>query len=273
MTPRLRLIVFALACLCLLPAVLDIAMHMPTFGDHPMPYGEAINAVATAERHVTNMVSAVNFDYRGFDTLGEEFMLLCAVTGTVVLLRGGRGEHLSARPGKVPGRPILPRSDAAILVSRFLAPVIILFGLYVALHAMTTPGGGFQGGVIVASGALLIYLGDGYPVWRRLMPSQMLAVCEGLGATLYALCGFAAMAAGHPFLKNVLPLGTAKDVFSGGMMQIENAGVTLAVFGGFATLFLEFLEETREIEPGDEKPGDEQQGDEKPGDGEPEPAA
>jgi multicomponent Na+:H+ antiporter subunit B len=76
MSPRLRLVIFAIACACLLPAVLSIAMHMPTFGNHPMPYGEAINALAPVERHVSNMVSAVNFDYRGFDTLGEEFMLL-----------------------------------------------------------------------------------------------------------------------------------------------------------------------------------------------------
>jgi multicomponent Na+:H+ antiporter subunit B len=252
MSPRLRLLLFAIACICLLPAVLSIALHMPTFGDHPMPYGDAINAAAPAERHVTNMVGAVNFDYRGFDTLGEEFMLLCAVTGTVVLLRGSRGETLSARPGEVAGRPILPRSEAVVLICRFLAPVIMLFGVYVALHAMTTPGGGFQGGVIVATGALMLYLGDGYKGWRRLMLSPMLAVCEGLGATLYALCGFASMAAGHAFLQNFLPLGTARDVFSGGLMQIENAGVAFAVFGGFSMLFVEFLEETRALEPGDD---------------------
>jgi multicomponent Na+:H+ antiporter subunit B len=256
MSPRLRLVVFAIACACLLPAVLSIAMHMPTFGNHPMPYGEAINALAPVERHVSNMVSAVNFDYRGFDTLGEEFMLLCAVTGTVVLMRGSRGERLGARPGLLADRPILPRSEAATLVCRFLAPLIMLFGIYVALHAMTTPGGGFQGGVIVATGALLIYLGDSYEIWRRLMRSGALAVCEGVGATVYAVCGFAAMAAGHPFLQNFLPLGTMKDVFSGGLMQIENAGVAFAVFGGFSMLFVEFLEETRAIEPGDDEPGD-----------------
>ena len=53
------------------------------------------------------------------------------------------------------------------------------------------------------------------------------------------------MAAGHPFLENIPPLGTPKDVFSGGLMQLENAGVGLAVFDGCTTLFVEFLEETR----------------------------
>jgi len=218
-----------------------------------MPYGDAINARAPVERHVSNMVSAINFDYRGFDTLGEEFMLLCAVTGTVVLLRGNRGEQLSARPGIVPGRPILPRSPAVVLICRLFAPAIVLFGIYVALHAMTTPGGGFQGGVIVASGLLLVFLGEGYNAWRRLARSPVLAACEGLGATAYALCGFASMLAGYPFLQNFLPFGTLRDVFSGGLMQIQNAGIAFAVAGGFATVLLEFLEETRAIEPEDGK--------------------
>ncbi|MDQ2802715.1 MAG: hypothetical protein M3Y41_08530 [Pseudomonadota bacterium] len=103
MSMRVRLLVFALSCLCLLPAIAHVALHMPRFGAHPLPYGEAINAAVPPQRHITNMVSAVNFDYRGFDTLGEEFMLLCAVTGTVMLLRGTRGEQLSAGPVRVGG--------------------------------------------------------------------------------------------------------------------------------------------------------------------------
>jgi len=252
MSPRVRILLFALACACLLPLVAAVAWRMPAFGAHPLPYGDAINAAAPGERHVTNMVSAVNFDYRGFDTLGEEFMLLCAVTGASVLLRGTRGEQISAKPGRVPGRPIRRRSDAVVLATRLLAGITALFGVYVALHAMTTPGGGFQGGVIIAAAMLLVFLGEGYSGWRGLISSHAMDACEGGGATLYALCGFASMAAGAAFLQNVLPLGTLGDVFSGGLMLVENAGVTFAVAGGFLVLFTEFLEETRMEPPGDQ---------------------
>jgi len=251
-SPRVRTLLFVLACACLLAPIGAVAWRMPAFGAHPLPYGDAINAAAPRERHVTNMVSAVNFDYRGFDTLGEEFMLLCAVTGASVLLRGTRGEQLSAKPGEVPGRPIRPRSDAVVLTARLLAGITALFGVYVALHAMTTPGGGFQGGVIIAGAMLLTFLGDGYRGWRELISSHTVDACEGAGATLYALCGFASMATGAAFLQNILPLGTLGDVFSGGLMLIENAGVTLSVAGGFLVLFTEFLEETRMEQPGDE---------------------
>ena len=250
---RVRLVLFALACLCVLPGVLHVAQHMPAFGAHPLPYGDAINNAAPRERHVTNVVSAVNFDYRGIDTLGEEFMLLCAVTGVAVLLRGQRGEQRSAKPGIVKGRPILPHSDAIVLVTRISGLLILLFGIYVALHAMTTPGGGFQGGVILATGTLLIYLGEGYSGWRKLILSEVMDACEGCGASLYALCGLASMAAGGRFLQNFLPLGKLGDLFSGGLMLIENAGVALAVAGGFVVLFIEFLEETR-VEPEQSEP-------------------
>ena len=166
MSPRLRVVVFALAALAILPAVVRVARHMPRFGAHPLPYGDAINHRAPDERHVTNMVTAVNFDYRGLDTLGEEFMLFGAVIGTVILLRGKRGERMTAPPGFVEGRPIPARSDAVTLLARPFAPIVLLFGIYVVLHAQLTPGGGFQGGAIIGSAALFLYLGDGYRVWR-----------------------------------------------------------------------------------------------------------
>ena len=129
MTRGPRLAVFAVAALALLPVAWRVAAHMPAFGAHPLPYGDAINAAAPRERHVQNAVSAVNFDYRGLDTLGEEFMLLAAVTGAVLLLRGGRGEDRAARAGWAPGRRVAPRSDATVLLCRVLAPVVLVFGL------------------------------------------------------------------------------------------------------------------------------------------------
>ena len=245
MNRHARMVLFILAWVVLLPAIAVLGRHMPAFGTHPLPYGDLINRVAPPERHVSNTVSAVNFDYRGFDTLGEEFMLVCAVTGAVVVLRGNRGEQVGAAPGMVQGRAIIPRSDATVLITRWAAPLIVLFGLYVGLHAMTTPGGGFQGGVIVASGLLLIYLGQGYRTWRQLLPSPWLDALEGGGAALYALSGVYSMLLGQAYLTNVLPLGTFRDVYSGGLMLIENLGVLLAVAGGFTVLFSELLEETR----------------------------
>jgi multicomponent Na+:H+ antiporter subunit B len=240
-----RLALAAAAALALLPGIVLVIAHLPDFGRHPLPYGEAINGAATRERHVTNMVTAVNFDYRGLDTLGEEFMLLGAVTGTLVLLRGRRGENVSDAPAEAEGRPIPPRSDAVALACRLFAPVLLLFGIYVVLHAQLTPGGGFQGGAIIGSGVLLLYLGEGYRVWRRLVRSHLFDAVEATGALIFALAGWAPMIFGAKFLENILPLGKTGALISGGLILVTNAGVALAVAGGFVLLMLEFLEETR----------------------------
>jgi multicomponent Na+:H+ antiporter subunit B len=251
MSPRFRLLLFGLAVACIAPALPQVVAALPVFGDHPLPYGDIINRFAPIERHVTNMVSAVNFDYRGFDTLGEEIMLMVAITGTAMLLRGHRGESITALPATVPGRRIPPHSEALVLVARWFAPVTILFGLYVVLHATVTPGGGFQGGVIIASGLLLLYLGEGYRSWRGFMREGPLDALEGGGAAVYALAGFGPMLTGASYLQNVLPLGELKSMLSGGLMLILNAGVACAVAGGFGILFVEFLEETRAEEQGE----------------------
>jgi multicomponent Na+:H+ antiporter subunit B len=86
------------------------------------------------------MVAAVNFDVRGFDTLGEECILIAAVSGTCVLLRGSRGEKLTDKAGRLPGRAIVSRSDATIMVCRLAAALTLVFGAYMVLHGTVTPG-------------------------------------------------------------------------------------------------------------------------------------
>ena len=257
MSHRARIVLLVLAALVLVPAVIRLAAAMPAFGAHPLPYGDAVNAAAPKERRVTNAVTAVNFDVRGFDTMGEEFMLLAAVTGTVVLLRGSRGEETTDEPARVDGRAIPRRTDAAVLVSRVLAPLVFLYGVYVALHATTTPGGGFQGGVIIASSLLLVFLAEAYAGWRRIVRSPILDACESGGALLFIGLGFAPLLLGQPFAANILPLGELKSAWSGGSMFAMNVGVTLAVFGGFGLVLIEFMEETRTFRTGAPEEGDE----------------
>ena len=106
------------------------------FGDHPLPYGDMINRLGPLERHVSNMVSAVNFDFRGFDTLGEEIMLMTAVTGTAVLLRGVARQGAGRQAGdNSAGRSIPPHSEAPCLCRPAGRADHLVFGIYVVLHA------------------------------------------------------------------------------------------------------------------------------------------
>src|SRR5579883_3186994 len=111
-------------------------------------YAQQINSRAFAERNVTDAVTAVNFDYRGFDTVGEEFILLVSVLGSLLLLRMAedRKEQI-LRDASAPWRDIGPSDATRLWVLAMLAPKLA-FGIYIVLHGQLTPGGGFQGGVI-----------------------------------------------------------------------------------------------------------------------------
>src|SRR3954451_17401531 len=92
MSPRGRRLLFLPAAAGLPPGLLAAVARLPAFGHYPGPYGFVLNGVAVTERHATDVVAAVNFDYRAFDTLGEEFILFAAVVSTLLLLRAMRGE-------------------------------------------------------------------------------------------------------------------------------------------------------------------------------------
>lgn len=240
-----RLVIFAAALLVLGPAAWHAARVMPPFGLPASGYGATVNALLPSARHVTNMVAAVNFDVRGIDTLGEECILLCAVTGTVVLLRAMRHQETSAKAGRLSGRPIVQRTDATTLLSRGAAALILLFGLYMVLHGTATPGGGFQGGVIAASSFMLLYLGEGYQAWKRLLKIEVMDLLEGAGTFLFVAAASVPLAFGDAALQNALPYGQPKDLFSGGLMVIVNFAVGVSVIGSFGALLIDFMEQTR----------------------------
>jgi multicomponent Na+:H+ antiporter subunit B len=246
-----RAVACAALAVLLFPAIVAGLADLPAFGHYPGPYGDIVNTIGVPVRHVTNMVSLVNYDIRGLDTLGEEFILFAATTGVVMLLRGPRGEATAAPPVRLRHRRLRGRSEAVSAIGRWMVPLTAVYGVYVVLHAQLTPGGGFQGGVIIFAALLLIYLGDGYAAWRRLVRSFHLDLAEALGAGIYAVAGLAPLVLGAQYLQNVLPLGQVGSILSGGLIPIVNLGVGIAVAGGFSSIALELLEETREPETGD----------------------
>ena len=244
MSPRTRLRVFVVAGAGLLGLLLWGFAGLPDFGHYAGPYGDILNRVAVHERSSTDIVTAVNFDYRAFDTLIEEFILFAAVIGVASLLRALRGEH-SARPDDdVPGRHVPETSLAVRLAGLVLVGPTVLIGLYVVAHGHQTPGGGFQGGVILASGLLLTYLSADYLTMRRVGPTWLVETAEGLGAAGFVLIAVGGLVGGGAFFQNVLGKGTPGTLPSAGLIPVSNLSVGLAVSGGFAYMLAEFLQQT-----------------------------
>jgi multicomponent Na+:H+ antiporter subunit B len=219
---------------------------LPPVGNYPGPYGDVINAVAVNERHVTDMVSAVNFDYRGFDTLGEEFILFASVMGVLLLLRQQHDETKARPVDQAPQRAVPRPSDGLRAGALLLLGSTVLFGLYMVTHGQLSPGGGFQGGVIIIGALLLVYLAGDFERFRKLLPHQLVEITEALGAGGYALTGLAGMVVGVTFLQNVLPLGEPGQLYSGGTIYWLSIVAGLEVSSGLFLLCTAYLEEMLE---------------------------
>jgi multicomponent Na+:H+ antiporter subunit B len=244
MSARVRRRAF-LAAAAVVGALLVWGMSgLPPNGVYNGPYGLVLNQVAVAERHATNVVAAVTFDYRGIDTMGEEFILFAAVVGVAILLRAMRGETEHEPEEEVTGRRVPGTSNAVRVAGLTMLGPIVLYGIYVVAHGHLTPGGGFQGGVVLATGALLVYLSGEYVTLRRVRPVNVVDRAEATGAGGYVIIGLFGLVAGGSFLYNALPLGTAGTLLSGGTIPTINFAVGLEVAAGLTLLLSEFLEQT-----------------------------
>jgi multicomponent Na+:H+ antiporter subunit B len=225
---------------------------LPGFGNYPGPYGDIINHVAVAETNATGVVSAVNFEYRGFDTVGEEFILFVAATGMAVVLRHLRKERQQKEDDPTADWAIPPASDAVRLAALFFTGPVVVMGWFLASHAQTSPSGGFQGGVVLATAFILIYLSGEFLLFRRISPADVTDAVEAVGAGGFAASGISAVVMGLPYLKNFLPRGTVPGaVSSGGTIPLISFFVGVEVAAAFILIVGELVEQNLLVRQGE----------------------
>ena len=199
-----------------------------------------------------NMVSAIYLGYRVFDTLGETIVLLVAVSGAIgiightgaVLARGfiqlddRSGE--AASDGRVSASvPSLHHRTTLIeVVTGKLGPVVLVFGLYVMLYGHLSPGGGFQGGVVIASGIVFLALGGRAGVSTRLTEPAVLAGLETASFLLLVLASISGILFGGGFFSNSLEAAGLPPV---SFIVLLNAVIGLKVGAGIAFMCIAML--------------------------------
>ncbi|OBY30611.1 MnhB domain-containing protein [Mycolicibacter kumamotonensis] len=223
--------------------------ELPAFGQDHHLYRDL--AVREAFTHATaNVVASVNFDLRALDTFDEETILVASVTGVMALLRPAVEER-EYRDSGIQGRTAA--LDATRLVGYLLLPVTLAVGLDVVLHGHLTPGGGFQGGVVLATGLHLLYITGSFRALDRLRPVNVFDIGEALGAAAFAGIGIAGLLTGGAFLLNVLPTGTRGQLLSSGSVPLLNAAVAVAVACGMTVLLAQFLAQEITVAPRQER--------------------
>lgn len=208
------------------------------------PYAEKLNSLALTESRVTEAVSAVNFGFRAFDTMGEEFILFASVLGILLLLRKQSDETQQSPKKQAPGRKVPPSSDAVRVFVLGLTAPSLLFGIEVVTHGQITPGGGFQGGIILATVLLFVFLAGDFEVFSKLNANQLAEVAEAVGGAGFVLVGLTPLVFNKPVLANFFPLARPGTVLSGGIIPLINITVAIEVSAGITLLATAFLEET-----------------------------
>lgn len=134
--------------------------------------------------------------------------------------------------------------DAIVtLVSRTVSPFIMLFALYVIFHGHYSPGGGFQGGTMLAASVILIRLAMGHELAQMQFPRRWGTPLGSVGVLIYFGTGLAAMLLGGNFLNYAFIPFTHSPAHnrSFGILAIE-IGVGLAVWGILTAIYDDLVE-------------------------------
>lgn len=126
-------------------------------------------------------------------------------------------------------------------ISRLLFPFMFLFGIYIIVHGHLTPGGGFQGGVILAASVIMLLLAYGIERAQAKINVLQAELAESLGGLILVGLGLLGVVLSITFLKNVLPLGELGNVFSAGNLPVLNIGVSMKVAAGLLMIFYAML--------------------------------
>jgi multicomponent Na+:H+ antiporter subunit B len=190
-----------------------------------------------ADLGAANIVTAIVVTYRGLDTLGEVTVLFLAAS--IIGLVLAQDSH------KAP-RTRVPVGELLTTGTRFLVPMILLLGVYVFVNGHLTPGGGFQGGAIIASGILLLLLADPLKHFSH----GLISAIESLAGLFYVAIGLAGLFLAGGFLDNrILPngaIGNLGELFSAGVIPVIYSLIGLKVGAEFASI-LASLSDTEEL--------------------------
>src|SRR5947209_3965609 len=240
---RPRLIVGSVGIALVLAALGWAATGLPSFGHYDHSYGRGIARSAGPDRNATNAVTLTTFDDRSLDTHGEECTPLIAVVGVVVRLRRLRDET-DDPDGAAETRTEDTRASTSErwLGAAAVGPVAVL-AIYIIVHGALTPGGGFQGGIVLMASAVFLALGGESMLLLRVRHSSTaIEMAEAAGAAAFTLIGFGGLIAGGVFFFNFIKYGQAGLVVAG-VVPLDNIAVGVEVAGAVLIVTAELFDQ------------------------------
>jgi multicomponent Na+:H+ antiporter subunit B len=124
------------------------------------------------------------------------------------------------------------------MACRVLFPFIFIYGIYVIMFGHYSPGGGFQGGTILAADVIMLRMALGRETTYKIFPPQMGLILGAIGLIIYAGTGLTALIMGGNFLDySFLPLSVPiPERRYWGIFSVD-IGIALGVFGVLLSIF------------------------------------
>jgi multicomponent Na+:H+ antiporter subunit B len=227
---------------------------LPDWGNSNAPVNANISKYyienAYKDTKVPNLVTTVLADYRSFDTMFETCVVFIALLGIYMLLKKEESaESKALRKSPSPSKMVDESNNLIIRVaSRFMVPFIQLFGFYVLAHGHYSPGGGFQGGVILGTSLILLAMAYNVRFAQQFLSIKSMLLLSGVGVFIYAGWGAVSVIHGQHFMDYsawaTLLNTTPKMARYHSMLAVE-IGVTLTVMCGMYGIYMSMVSDGR----------------------------
>lgn len=122
--------------------------------------------------------------------------------------------------------------------ANLVIPITLVLGVYIILHGHLSPGGGFQGGVLLAGVIAIFFIAYGRDKVLNIFHLNRLKISEDLGALAFVLVATLGVIYGAAFFGNVVWKGTLGKLFSSGTIFLMNFAVGYKVLAGIGVLLL-----------------------------------
>lgn len=226
----------------LLTFITVAAVLLPVFlndSEWPVLARDYLETRGVEETGAVNIVSSIYLGYRAYDTLGETIVLLVAVSGTIGII-AFKGKNSTPEIENENKKFNFQKQRTVLMevVTGKLGPVVLVFGLYVMLFGHMSPGGGFQGGVVIASGIIFISLGTRGTENNKLSQADFLSKIEAFSFLLLILTSGIGLITGIGFFANPFKVNLIPSV---GYIILLNALIGLKVGSGIAYMSVAML--------------------------------
>ncbi len=127
-----------------------------------------------------------------------------------------------------------------------MIPFIILYGAFIILFGHLSPGGGFQGGSVLATVTILLCIIYGTSFEKTYFAPKVKEIIESSAGLTFIALGIAGAFLGTGFLSNVsagFPKGTPGEIFSAGFIPLMNILVGLKVGAGLSSIFFHMIKD------------------------------